>query len=150
MMKITPHKYSWARSLYRRNGKPEGVVWHNAAATHCTPDAVHSWHLANGWSGVAYHFLVQKNGIIYQGRPEWALGGHTLGASAWLGVMFEGNYDREKKMPKKQLEAGKWLHAYIEKKYGRIPDRRHKDMPSNSTSCPGRWFPFDAITKRAK
>lgn len=149
-MKITKKAYKWARPLYRRSGKPLGVVWHNAAATHCTPDAVHSWHLANGWSGIAYHFTVQKDGTIYQGRPEWALGGHALGASSWLGVMFEGNYDREKVMPAKQVKAGKWLHAYIEKKYGPIKDVRHKDMPGNSTSCPGKYFPFAEITKRAK
>ena len=53
-------------------------------------------------------------------------------------------------MPKKQLAAGKWLHAYIEKKYGKLKDVRHRDMPGNSTSCPGKYFPFEAITKRVK
>jgi len=146
-MKVTPHTYKWARPLYRRSGKPLGVVWHNAAATTCTADAIHSWHLANGWSGIAYHFFVTKKGQVIRGRNEWALGGHTLGASSWLGVCFEGNYDREKAMPKAQLEAGKWLHKYIEKKYGRIPDRRHRDMPQNSTSCPGKFFPYSAIIR---
>ena len=63
-MKITEKTYKWAYPLSKRSGKPDGVVWHNAAATRCTPDAIHSWHLANGWSGFAYHFLVMKDGRI--------------------------------------------------------------------------------------
>ena len=146
-MNIEKHAYKWARPLYKRDGKPLGVVWHNAAAVHCTEDAIHSWHLANGWSGIAYHFFVTKDGRVVQGRPEWALGGHALGASSWLGVCFEGNFEGpDKVMNKKQLAAGKWLHSYITKKYGPIRDRRHKDMPGNSTACPGRYFPFTAIT----
>lgn len=146
-MKITPHTYKWARPLYHRAGKPLGVVWHNAAATNCTADQIHSWHLANGWSGIAYHFFVEKEGRVIMGRPEWALGGHTLGGSSWLGVCFEGNFDREKVMGKKQLEAGVWLHRYIEKKYGHIRDIKHHDFPQNSTSCPGRYFPYAGITR---
>jgi hypothetical protein len=148
-VKITKKTYRWARPLYRRTGKPLGVTWHNAAAVRCTADAIHSWHLANGWSGFAYHFFVQKDGKVVMGRPEWALGGHALGASHWLGVCCEGNYETaDKKMPKAQLEACKWLHSYIHKKYGPLMDRKHRDMPGNSTACPGRWFPMNEITGR--
>ncbi len=145
---ITERAYKWAHSLYRRNSKPLGVTWHHADCVKCGPDDVHRWHLANGWSGIAYHFFVAKNGTIYQGRPEWALGGHALGCSAKIGICCEGDYEHvDHEMPAKQLAAGRWLHGYLEKKYGAIPDRRHKDEPGNSTGCPGRWFPFAKLTK---
>lgn len=144
-MKVTPHTYKWARPLITRPYKPLGVVWHNAAATSCTADAIHSWHLNNGWSGFAYHFFVTKEGKVIRGRPENKLGGHALGASSWLGVCFEGNYDREAKMPKAQRDAGIWLRKYLDKKYGRMKHRKHRDMPMNSTSCPGKYFPFKQI-----
>jgi len=144
-MKITPHTYDWAYQLTTRQGKPQGTVWHNAAATHCTADAIHSWHLQNGWCGIAYHFFVDKEGRIWRGRPENKLGGHALGASSWLGVCCEGNYDREQTMPKAQLLSCIWLHDYINKKYGVMKHVKHRDMPQNATSCPGRFFPWSKI-----
>ncbi len=141
---IIEKTYKWNGSLDARSGKPLGTVWHNAAASHCTPDDVHRWHLANGWKGIAYHFFVDKQGKVYRGRPEWALGGHAVGASAWLGVCFEGNFDKEE-MGAAQMKAGQRLAKYLHQKYNR-PDKRHKDMPGNSTSCPGKNFPFTTIT----
>lgn len=146
-MKITPHTYRWARPLVTRPYRPLGIVIHNAAATTCTADAIHSWHLANGWSGIAYHAFVTKDGRIIRGRPVDKLGGHTLGASGWLGICFEGNYDREKTMPAKQAAAGAWLVKRWRKKFGitKAKVKRHRDMPQNSTSCPGKYFPFAKI-----
>jgi hypothetical protein len=142
------HKtYNWAYSLQRRGASPLGVVWHNMGGNG-TADGIHAYHKSLGWAGIAYHFFVDKEGRVYQGRPEWALGGHTLNASAWLGICFEGNYETvDKVMPPKQLEAGKALHAYLDKKYGNIPDKRHKDMPGNSTGCPGVHFPFGELVQ---
>ena len=148
--RIIPKKYRWARPLVPRGHAPLGVVWHNAAASVCTADAIHSWHLSNGWSGIAYHFFVRKDGRVYQGRPEDKAGGHTLNfGTDWLGICCEGNFDVEY-MPIAQQTACRELHAYIEKKYGHIPDKRHKDMPGNATSCPGQHFPFDKVTGKWK
>jgi len=49
-------------------------------------------------------------------------------------------------MPPAQLKAAQAVHAYLHKKYGGIPDRKHKDMPGNSTACPGKYFPMATIT----
>ena len=144
-LRIIPVTYRWAGHLYRRSGKPHGTVWHNSGSTFASPQQIHAWHLANGWTGIGYHFVVRKNGDVYRGRPEWALGAHTFGASEWLGVCFEGNFMRER-MSEKQIQAGRALHRYLRAKYGGRPDRRHKDMPRNSTDCPGRYFPFNKIT----
>jgi N-acetylmuramoyl-L-alanine amidase CwlA len=146
---IEPHKYKWAHPLIDRPYKPPGIVIHNAAAAHCTADDIHRWHLANGWSGIAYHAFVTKEGRIIRGRPPGKIGGHTLGAGDWLGICFEGDYDREEKMPAKQLAAGQWLVRRWRSKFG-VPlskVMRHKDMPRNSTSCPGQHFPFAALLK---
>lgn len=144
-VRIVPKTYRWAHSLQRRGGDPLGVVWHNMGGNG-SAYAIHNYHVSLGWSGIAYHFFVDKDGKVFQGRPEWALGGHTLNASAWLGICFEGNYETtDKVMPAKQLAAGQALHRYLNNKYGKIPDKRHKDMPSNSTGCPGKWFPWQQL-----
>jgi hypothetical protein len=137
-------KYKWRYALTRRSGRPLGLVHHNAAASHCTAQDVHRWHLARGWSGIAYEFFIAKDGKVYRGRPEWALGGHTWGGSAWLALCVEGNYDVET-MPAAQVNACRSLHKYLHGKYGNLKDIRHRDFPNNSTSCPGAHYPFDKI-----
>ena len=141
-LRIINKKYEWAYPLTKRAGKPKGIVVHNAASTHCTADDIHEWHLDNGWSGIAYHAFIDKQGHIYRGRPIWATGAHALGAGSWLGICFEGNYDREKTMPKAQLAAGRWLIKRWKKNQPLKTVKRHKDMAGNQTSCPGKWFPW--------
>lgn len=144
-LKLHRVKLDWARPLVPRSGRPTHIVWHHAAAKRCSVRTIHGWHLANGWSGFAYMFEVRKNGKVYVGRPENMLGGHTADWPGTIGIVFEGNFDVER-MSDKQLRAGQALHRYLHRKYG-CPDRGHRDMPGNSTGCPGRYFPLAEITK---
>ena len=88
---------------------------------------------------------MRKDGRIYRGRPEWAMGAHCLGHNDWLGVCAEGNYQVTQSMPPAQLHALQWLHDDIKRRRPGLPDKRHKDMPGNSTACPGVYFAFARI-----
>jgi hypothetical protein len=144
--KIIEKKYDWAYPPQKRVGKPRGIVEHHAAATHCTPDDVHRWHLGNDWSGIGYHAFIAKDGKIYRGRPINTLGAHCLGATQWLGIVYEGNFEREK-MPLAQKRAGRWLTRRWKKAFGLTNKqvKGHRTMPLNSTACPGRNFPMAYI-----
>jgi len=144
-VKILRPDYKWNGTPVKRTGPPPGIVWHHAAG-YGSPLDIHRIHLGIGDRGIAYHFYVRKDGRVYAGRPENTMGAHCLGHNDWLGVCAEGNYDTSKLMPGVQLEAMKQVHAYLHKKYGAIPDRKHKDMPRNATACPGRYYPFASIT----
>jgi len=152
--KIQKVKLDWNGPLSRRIGRPKGTVWHHEDCNDHNPHdglqdvlGVHAYHRSLGWLGFAYMFFVAFDGTVFRGRPEWAFGGHTYWAGDWLGVCFEGDYEQKgAKMPTAQLEAGRDLARYLHRKYPGIPDRRHRDMPNNSTACPGKAFPFTAIT----
>lgn len=119
------------------------IILHHAEATSCTPEQIHQWHLANGWSGAGYHFLVRKSGEVYRLRPEDKVGAHASGANSdSIGICFEGRYQSET-MPQAQIDAGRELVAHLKGKYGVSKVLRHKDVCS--TDCPGANFPFDAI-----
>lgn len=123
------------------------IILHHAEATSCTPQQIHQWHLANGWSGAGYHFLVRKDGTIWRLRPEGKVGAHASGANSdSVGVCFEGRYQTET-MPQKQIDAGRELVAHLKAKYGVAKVLRHKDV--GSTDCPGKNFPFESIAKEA-
>lgn len=147
-MNIVEHKFAFANSLSKRKST-EKIVLHHAAASHCSVDDVHRWHLANGWAGIGYHFLVRKDGSVHEGRPIETVGAHT-GDENYnsIGICFEGNFETET-MSTAQKEAGAELVTYVKGLYPSIKTvGKHKDY--NATACPGKNFPFDYIAKGKK
>jgi len=72
------------------------------------------------------------------------IGAHASGANYnSIGICFEGNYQHEQSMPAAQLNAGAELVANLKAKYGISKVIAHRDVCS--TSCPGQYFPFNAV-----
>lgn len=141
-MKIIETNITWNGKL-TFNNSPRMIVDHHAEASVCTVEDIDRWHKARGWIGIGYHFLIKKDGSVYRGRPENAVGAHCLNFNTGsLGICFEGDYTREA-MPDEQKHAGIELHKYLMKKYGIIKIEPHRAL--NITSCPGDKFPFDEI-----
>ena len=142
-MKINEIKYNWAGELTKRS-KTDLIVLHHAEASACSAYNIHQWHLSNGWIGIGYHYYIRKDGSIFSGRPEWAVGSHAKGYNnRSIGVCFEGKYNKEI-MPEAQIKAGKELVDYLKKKYKTTNVQRHSDLMA--TDCPGKNFPFERIT----
>ena len=143
-MEIIDTDFQWAHALTRRV-VTDTIVLHHAAADG-SAEAVHQSHLARGWAGIAYHYYVRKDGSVYRGRPEWAVGGHTSGHN-WhtLGICFEGNFEAEE-MGAVQLRAGRELIADIRARWGGLSVTGHRDL--GTTACPGRNFPLEDMLKK--
>jgi len=151
MVRVIEHNYAWRGGLARRNGPPKSIPLHHSASALTTTVAdIHRWHLAiPGYRGIGYHYIIYPNGEIHQGRPEWAYGGHTKNANDGIGICFIGNFQKHD-MPAKQRESGRKLVAALRGRYGRsLPAPRHRDVPGNSTACPGSRFPYGAIVNPA-
>lgn len=141
-MEIKEEKYEWAGVLAKRS-EIDMIVLHHADASTCSPQDIHWWHVRNGWSGIGYHYFVNKQGVIFKGRPDDVIGSHAKGYnSTSLGICFEGRYNKEI-MSEEQLKAGKELVSYLKKKYGITKVKRHKDLMA--TDCPGSLFPFEEM-----
>ena len=131
-----------------KRSKTERIILHHAAAETCSVEDIHRWHKNNGWAGIGYHFLVRKDGKVYRGRPENMMGAHASGANYnSIGICFEGNYQHEQSMPAAQQNAGAELVTYLKGKYNINKVIAHRDVCS--TSCPGQYFPFNAIASGA-
>ena len=141
-MKIIEVDYKWNGSLIKRK-KTDMIVLHHAAARECSPEDIHQWHLQNGWIGIGYNFIIRKNGKIYRGRPEDAVGSHTTNFnSTSIGICFEGDC-RYTRPTDAQIKAGKELVAYLKQKYNITQVKKHSEL--SNTSCPGSQFPFNEI-----
>lgn len=118
------------------------IALHHAAAVTCSAQQVDGWHKSNGWSGIGYHYFVRKDGSVYRGRPEWALGAHVSGMNnCSLGICAEGDYDKERTMPDAQKSAIIILIKDVKSRYPNAKVVGHRDI--GSSDCPGKYYPLD-------
>jgi hypothetical protein len=62
-----------------------------ASAGVAVPREIEAIHLANGWSGVGYNFVVDQEGVAYEGRGWNLIGAHcpghnTTGIGIYIGI----------------------------------------------------------------
>ncbi len=123
--------------------EPDTIVLHHAEVSTCSAYDVDSWHKQQGWAGIGYHYFVGKDGSIYTGRSENAIGAHCLNYNAHsIGICAEGNYMTDT-MPIAQKQALIELGEYIRGKYNIKIVGGHKEY--YATDCPGTNYPLEEI-----
>lgn len=117
------------------------VIHHVGIPDGDTPAAaIHRAHLANGWAGIGYHYVIRKNGVIERGRPLAVVGAHAYGENYHtVGINVTGNFDKE--VPTyAQMKSLTELVTALCRIYHIDPGPAtivgHRDV--NSTDCPGR------------
>ena len=103
---------------------------------------IHKYHQeVNGWAGIGYHYLIQKNGMIEQGRRPNAVGAHAYEHNKTsIGICLAGNFTLGKPTAA-QMDSVKELCAWLCRKYGLDPTRKgvivgHQDL-NDDADCPG-------------
>lgn len=96
------------------------------------------YHLSLGWPDIAYHFLIDRHGNTYKGRPSWARGDTSTDydPTGHLLVMCEGNFSRQPLGPL-QVRGLVLVLAWACNEFDVDPAtiRGHRDFAS--TACPG-------------
>ena len=121
------------------------IIIHHTGSTvdrDFTAAQIHDIHLNKGWSGIGYHFVVTKGGIIERGRPIWAVGAHAgeNGMNSHsIGIHLSGDFNAGQPTGI-QIEMTSMLIAYLCEKYNIPTDRQHikGHREVGSTDCPGR------------
>lgn len=140
-MNIIERNLSLGNMTY--GNKPNTIVLHHAESSNCTVEDINRWHKNNGWAGIGYHYFVRKDGSIYKGRPDNAIGAHAKGHNTnSLGVCAEGRYMTES-MPQVQKDSIIELCKYLKNKYGISRIYGHRELMS--TDCPGVNYPLQDI-----
>ncbi len=149
------------------------VVHHTAGAVHSEtrtgPErmrAIYQYHALNrGWGDVGYHYIIDEDGKIYEGRQggDYVVGGHAycnnIGS---IGIALMGNFDEEQPS-QVQTQSLQWLMKTLADKY-RIDLNRNvmfhgKELPPIvghrqlvPTDCPGTtlWGALDLIRKNVR
>ncbi|GEM_PF-1396088 len=97
-----------------------------------------------GWKDIGYHFLVDRAGNIYQGRPETVIGAHVGGANTGnIGVCLLGCYhppedNCSQEITPESRQSIVELFSWVSDTYGQNPTLLlgHRDY-FGSTACPG-------------
>jgi hypothetical protein len=120
------------------------TIHHTAGVNRITGGAgvkgIQDYHMnTKGWSDIGYHFLIDQDGTIYQGRPENRVGAHVLNQNTGnLGVSLMGDF-MTTAPPDAQMKAAAHLVRYLSKKYNiglnRTNVKGHGERMS--TDCPG-------------
>ena len=90
--------------------KIEKIIIHCAATPEgrdIKMETIKSWHVkGNGWSDIGYHYVIELDGTIKEGRPMHRSGAHTKGHNAnSIGVCYVGGIDNDKKPKDTRTEA---------------------------------------------
>lgn len=96
-------------------------------------------HLGRGWADIGYHLVIDRGGVLWQGRSIRWQGAHVRYHNEGnIGVLVMGNFD-EQKPTAAQLATLKKVLVELRTTYdikrGRV--FTHKEWPDAQTACPG-------------
>lgn len=130
-----------AKSRTPFRGDVNGFVVHHTTGEHVGRNDSAAWmrsiqryHLGKGWSDIGYHFVVDQNGAVFEGRGWDVQGAHASGHNSdTIGVAFLGDGDR---VTDAALHSIANLYAAACDYYGTdLVLQGHRDV--GSTHCPG-------------
>ena len=102
-------------------------------------DTIRQWHLDKGWSDIGYHYVIELDGTIKEGRPVERQGAHVRGLNkSSIGICYVGGCDANMK-PKDtrtiaQKEALVCLILDLMNRY--INSTLHGHNEFSSKACP--------------
>ncbi|HWO20106.1 MAG TPA: N-acetylmuramoyl-L-alanine amidase [Kofleriaceae bacterium] len=109
-----------------------------------TPQArlrqIQSYHMdVKGWCDIGYHYLVSRDGRVWEGRPDTQLGSHAGGANTGnIGISIMGQHEATP-VTQAQVDVIAGLVRGLATAHGVPMDRTrikgHREY--KSTSCPG-------------
>ncbi|MFG0331523.1 MAG: peptidoglycan recognition family protein [Phycisphaerales bacterium] len=102
-------------------------------------DAIRRSHQqSNGWGDIGYHFVVDRAGRIWEGRPLVYQGAHVKYHNPGnIGVLCLGNFDRQDPTERQVAALERHLQALMN--HYRVPVKLvHTHQELRPTACPGR------------
>lgn len=114
-------------------------IHHTATLETASVKSIQKYHVEKrGWSDIAYSFLVDQHGNIYEGRGWGIAGGHTRNYNFISHAFCYIGNTMERPPTQDALESIDWLIAEAERRYGSQLVKGHRDV--KKTSCPGDYL----------
>lgn len=105
-------------------------------------ETIRDWHVnGNHWNDIGYHYVIELDGSIHNGRPESVIGAHCLGQNAnSIGICYVGGLAEDGKTPKDtRTEAQKLalikLLTGLKVKYPKATIHGHREFAAKACPC---------------
>lgn len=128
--------------------KVNKIVVHSSASPEGREDTVEDvtrWHLARGFKDIGYHYIIELDGIVFQGRPLSKQGAHVRGHNTdTIGICYIGGTDNTRQRNPKdtrtdaQKRSLRKLLSDLKQMFPNAEIVGHRDLAANA--CPS----FDA------
>ncbi len=116
------------------------VTLSSRAAVAARIELIRVGHRSKGWGDIGYHFVVDPQGSVWQGRPLIWQGAHVKDRNEGnIGILVLGNFESQR--PTNAQLAALEAHLITLRGLYRVPNgsiRTHQEWPGASTLCPGR------------
>lgn len=103
-------------------------------------ETIRNGHRGNGWGDIGYHYVIDRDGRVWEGRAINFQGAHVKNRNEGnLGICCLGNFD-EQSPSSAQVAALERHLALLMKSYG-VPKSRvktHQEWSGARTACPGK------------
>lgn len=97
-------------------------------------------HKMKGWACIGYHFIISRDGTVYEGRPIAYQGAHAVGDNnkGNIGICLMGNLDN-RPVPDAQKKALFAVLDRLTRQYSVEKDELFGHRHFKTTDCPGRY-----------
>jgi hypothetical protein len=114
------------------------IVHHSALPVTDGPREIQDMHFRfKGYADIAYQFLIDETGQIYEGRSLTVRGAHTGGHNTGtVGVVLLGNF-MEDTPTDAQMDSLRALSSCLVDAYRITHIAGHRDFQPGETDCPG-------------
>lgn len=113
-------------------------------------EMIRNGHRGNGWGDIGYHFLIDREGRVWEGRPINFQGAHVKNWNEGnLGVCCLGNFEEQSPTPAQIAALERQLQVLM-RTYG-VPKSRvktHREWAGAKTACPGRSLQAQMVQMR--
>ncbi|MBX3355631.1 MAG: N-acetylmuramoyl-L-alanine amidase [Phycisphaeraceae bacterium] len=120
------------------------------ASTKARIEMIRNGHRGNGWGDIGYHFVIDREGRVWEGRAINWQGAHVKNWNEGnLGICCLGNFEQQSPSPA-QLAALERQLKVLMQMYG-VPKARvmtHQEWAGAKTACPGRTLQAQMVTMR--
>lgn len=134
-------------TIHHQGAGAAGSRHENSAAADI--DAIFGGHRRLGYADIGYHFVIDYDGRIWEGRSLAYAGAHVAGQNDDnIGILALGNFNRQKPSAA-ALASLKGLVAALEKQYSIQPDRLFGHRELGASDCPGKHLFSSVVNMRA-
>ncbi len=123
-------------TLHHEGYKP---VWFtDTASTKSRLELIRKSHRSRGWSDIGYHFIVDRAGKVWEGRPIRYQGAHVRNNNQNnIGVMVLGNFQEQHPSSAQLINLPRFI-AKLRRHYNVSTSSIYTHRELVATSCPGK------------